>query len=119
MNLDEIPDNYSAVNKTYKRNGYLVYPVKPDKGNHEDDARVLLSWEKDWGQWVAYIEGIYKENGKIFPFIKGPFNINSEATRRICKHYGFPVEMSNYEGTTMLISLTSPEWFKQIKEKNK
>ncbi len=120
MDFHRIPEFYRATGKTYQRGDYIVYPVKPNKGNEELDARVLLSWDKDWEQWVAYLEGIYGSfSGNVGKFMKGPFNLNSEATKRICKHYGFPLEFGNREGNIMLVSVTSPDWFKQIKENNK
>jgi len=119
MNFERIPENYSATSIIYKEHGDLIYFVRPNKNDGEDRTKARLLWDKKNSFWYALIEGSYSDNlGKGF-FAKGPFMIDSDATKNLCKHFGIPVEFGNREGTIGLISMTSPEQFIQIKESNK
>ncbi len=124
MNLERIPEIYFPTGKLENRKGWgFSYSVVPDKGNGDLDARVLLSWDDKMGQWLAYLEGVRMEGTYRASFTEGPFDLDAQATRKLCKHYGFrpndAEKMGDHSGTIWLISATSPEQFKEIKKSSK
>jgi hypothetical protein len=118
MNLERIPNKYSATSIIYKEHGDLIYFVKPDRADGENRTKARLLWDEKDSHWFAIIEGNYASVlGEGF-FAKGPFNIDSYATENLCKYFGVSCLSKNNQGIE-LVSLTSPLQFKQIKRSKK
>ena len=118
MYLLDFPNNYHAISRIFKDRGELIYFANPDLSNGEDRVRVNLFWDNKDKIWYSCVCGNYNNSNFGF-FITGPFKLNLEASIKLCGYFGIKSPKSKEQCILDLISMTSPEQFKQIKKNSK
>jgi hypothetical protein len=120
--IPDVPDDlnqFTTLSRIFKEKGELFYFVSPNLKEGQERVKVGLTWDNENNKWYANVKGNYSENGDKGFFMRGPYELNIEASLKLCNYFELPWPWAKDNIFKEIISVISPEQFQKMSDEYK